>query len=167
MLSALEKMLFLKGVSFFQDMTVDQLKAVASVCEEELFVEDTIIFNEGDPGGTLYIVVSGKVSLEQSHKTSGKSVRIQLLDMRACFGEDTLFDNSPMATSAKAIQDTLTLQLRHEPLTLLMQQQLDIALQFLKVLSERIQTIDEQSADLSRRRSRQMHKVFDRLSDFS
>jgi hypothetical protein len=36
-------------------------------------------------------------------------------------------------------------------------------MQLIKVLSKRIQESDEQVADLARRRSRTMHKVFDKL----
>ena len=45
MLSTLEKLVFLKEVPFFQSMTVDQLKALAAVCEEEWFAEDTTYSN--------------------------------------------------------------------------------------------------------------------------
>ncbi len=40
MLSTIEKVIFLKEVPFFQNMTVDQLKALAAACEEQLFAED-------------------------------------------------------------------------------------------------------------------------------
>ncbi|MBN1562933.1 MAG: Crp/Fnr family transcriptional regulator [Anaerolineae bacterium] len=162
MLSVIEKMIFLKSVSFFREMTVNHLKTLASVCEEMLFPEETTILSEGDPGGTLYMIVSGRVSIEQTNAVR-QSLRLNLLESRGHFGEDTLFDNSPSPTSAITLQDTLTLQISHQPLALLMQQYPGIALHFLQTLSKRMQAIDEQIADLSRAHSRPMHKVYDKL----
>ena len=68
MLSAIEKVIFLKEVPFFQGMTVEQLRVLANVCEEESFPVEARLFNEGDPGGALYIVVSGRVGIEQEKR---------------------------------------------------------------------------------------------------
>jgi CRP-like cAMP-binding protein len=162
-LSAVEKIIFLKGVPFFEDMTVNQLKALATVTEEQFFPTDKTIFDEGDAGGILYVVVSGRVGIERKNRATGTSARLSTIEARGYFGEATLFDASPNFTTAIALQDTLTLRLRHEPLVALMQEYPDLSLQLIKVLSKRIQETDVQVADLSRRRSRTMHKLYDKL----
>jgi CRP-like cAMP-binding protein len=162
-LSAVEKVIFLKGVPFFQGMTVNQLKALSGATEEEFFSEDSAIFRQGDPGGTLYVVVSGKVGVERSNQAGTASSRVKDVDARGYFGETTLFDNSNCPTTALALRDTLCLKLRHEPFLALIQAYPDLSLQLIRVLSKQIQQTDEQVADLARRRSRTMHKVFDRL----
>ena len=43
-LSVLERIIFLKQVTFFQSMTIDQLKALASICEEEFIPKNITIF---------------------------------------------------------------------------------------------------------------------------
>ena len=68
MLSNIEKVILLKEVPFFQGMTVEQLRVLASVCEEEFFSAETRLFAEGDPGGSLYVVVSGRVGIEQEKR---------------------------------------------------------------------------------------------------
>jgi HEAT repeat protein len=163
MLSAIEKVIFLKGVPFFQGMTVNQLKALAAVTEEQFFVEDVAIFAQGDPGGSLYVVVNGKVGIERRNEAGTASARIKDVEVRGYFGETTLFDNSECITSALALKDTLCLRLDHDPLMALIQEYPDLSLQLIRVLSKRIQESDEVVADLSRRRSRTMHKVFDKL----
>ena len=65
LLSTIERILFLKEVPFFQGMTIEQLRVLATVCEEDMFAAEQHIFREGDPGGALYCVVSGRVVLEQ------------------------------------------------------------------------------------------------------
>lgn len=161
MLSTIEKIIFLKEVPFFQGMTIDQLRVLADVCEERLFEEDTTIYSAGDAGGILYVVVNGRVGLEQEKRTG--SARLATVDAYAYFGEQNLFDNSPRTTSAVAIQDTLTLQLRREPLIALARQHPDLSLELINVLSERLREANDRIAELTRSRPRELHKLFDRL----
>jgi len=65
-LTAVEKVIYLAEVPFFRGMTVEQLRILADVCEEEFTPAEARIFNEGDPGGVLYVVVSGRVGIEQT-----------------------------------------------------------------------------------------------------
>ena len=93
MLSAIEKVIFLKEVPFFQGMTVEQLRVLADVCEEEFFPAETRLFNEGDPGGILYVVVSGRVGIEQE-KRKGSFARLATVEAHAYLGEADFFDNN-------------------------------------------------------------------------
>lgn len=161
-LSAVEKIIFLKGVPFFQDMTIDQLTVLANVCEEKIFEEDVRIFNEGDPGGTLYVVVSGRVGIEQE-KRKGSFARLATIEAHSYFGETNLFDNSPQSVSAIALQDTLTLRLRREPLIALARQYPELSLKLINVLSQRLREANDRVADLTRTRPRELHKLFDQF----
>jgi hypothetical protein len=161
MLSTIEKIIFLKKVPFFEGMTIDQLKTLAGVCEEELFEEDTRIFSERDPGGTLYVVVSGKVAIEQEGKRKGSFARLATIDAHSYFGEMNLFDNSPRDTFAIAVQDTLTLRLRREPLIALARQYPELSLELINVLSQRLRDLNNQVVGLTRAKPRELHKLFD------
>lgn len=163
MLSPIEKLIFLKDVIFFQGLSMNQLKIVAAVCEEEFFPEGALIYEEGDPGGRLYILLNGQVSIERRNKAQGTVANLATLERGAYFGEASLFDNSPMQTAARATQDTLMLRLSHEPLTALIKQYPDLSLHLVIVLSQRLREADEQMAEVSRRRSRTMHKLYDKL----
>jgi HEAT repeat protein/ATP/ADP translocase len=160
MLSAIEKIIFLKEVPFFQSMTIDQLKVLASVCEEEVFEEDQHVFDSDDPGGAIYVVVNGRVGIEQE-KRAGSFARLATIQAHSYFGETNFFDNSPRSTSAIAIQDTLTLRLRREPLIALARQHPDMSLALINVLSERLREANDRIADLTRSRPRQLNKLFD------
>ena len=163
MLSSIEKIIFLKKVPFFQDMTIEQLKSLAALCEEEIFEEDQRIFNQGDPGGALYMVVSGKVGIEQEAKRKGSFIRLASLGANTYFGEMTLFDNSARSAAAVALQDTLTLSLRHEPLVALARQNSELSLKLINVLSQRLRDANQQVAALTRAKPRALHKLYDAL----
>jgi CRP/FNR family transcriptional regulator len=163
MLSAIEKVIFLKEVPFFQGMTVEQLRVLANVCEVEYFPAETRLFNEGDPGGVLYVVVSGRVGIEQE-KRHGSFARLATIEAGSYLGEADLFDNNVRTSSAIAIQDTLALRLRREPLIALARQHPDLSLELINVLGARLRQANERIAELTRTHPRQLHKLFDRLT---
>ncbi len=164
MLSTIEKVIFLKEVPFFQGMTVDQLKALANVCEEAFFSEDTRIYQPGDAGGVLYVVVDGRVGIEQEKRT-GSSARLATIDAHSYFGEMNLFDNSPRSTVAVALKDTQTLRLRREPLVALARQNPDLSLALINVLSQRLRETSDRVAELTRTRPRELHKLYDQFEN--
>jgi CRP/FNR family cyclic AMP-dependent transcriptional regulator len=162
MLSTIDRIIFLKEVPFFQDMTIDQLRVLANVCEEQMFDKDTRIFNNGDPGGTLYVVVNGRVGIEQEKRT-GSFARLANVEAYSYFGEANFFDNSPCSTSAVAIQDTLTLKLHREPLIALARQNPDLSLELINVLSQRLREVNDRLADMTRSKPRALHQLYDQF----
>ena len=161
MLSTIEKIIFLKEVPFFRGMTIDQLRVLADICDEERFEEDAYIFQEDDPGGVLYVVVDGRVAIEREGKRKGSSTRLATINSYSYFGEMTLFDNGPRTASAVALRDTLILSLRRDPLVTLARQQPDLSIELIQVLSERLREANQQIATLSPSRPRELHKLFD------
>jgi len=165
MLSNIEKVILLKEVPFFQGMTVEQLRVLASVCEEEFFSAETRLFTEGDPGGSLYVVVSGRVGIEQE-KRKGFFARLATVEALYYFGETDFFDNNYRTTTAIAIQDTLTLRLRREPLIALARQYPDLSLELINVLSVRLRQANERIAELTRVLPQKLHELYDNTADF-
>ena len=161
MLSTIEKIIFLKEVPFFYGMTIEQLKVLATVCEEDFFAKETRVFEAGEPGGMLYIIISGRIGIEQE-KRKGSFARVATVEAHSYFGESDLFDNSPRSASAIALQDTLALRLRREPLIALSRQHPDLSLELINVLSQRLREANDRIADLTRTRPRALHNLFDK-----
>jgi CRP-like cAMP-binding protein len=162
MLSTIDRIIFLKEVPFFKDMTINQLKVLASVCEEKFFGKDTDIFRKGDSGGVLYIVVNGRVGVE-FEKRPGSFVRLADVNAYSYFGEANFFDNSQRTISAMAVRDTLVLQLRREPLIELARQNPNLALGLIAVLSQRLRDDNDRVADLTRAQPRALNKLYDQF----
>jgi CRP-like cAMP-binding protein len=135
---------------------------LATICEEEFFEEDQRIFNQGDAGGALYVIVSGKVGIEQEKRT-GVFARLTTLGWHSYFGEMSLFDNAPRSAAAVAIQDTLTLKIRREPLIALARQYPDLSLELINVLSERLRDAYNRISELTKIRPRELQKLYDNL----
>ena len=163
MLSAIEKIIFLKQVALFRNLTLDHLKVLSTICEEEAFADGQIICEEGEPGGTLYVIVMGKVAIERSGRRKGVKTRVAVLEANACIGEMTLFDNSSRTATAVAIQNTLTISLRREPLLALTRQYPDLLLDLINILSQRLRETSSQVAKHTRSQPRELHRLFDEL----
>ena len=163
MLSAIEKVIFLKEVPFFRGMTVEQLRVLANVSDEEFFLAGARLFNEGDPGGVLYVVVSGRAGIEQQ-KRPGSLARLATVEAGSYLGETDFFDDNLRTNSAIAIEDTRTLRLRREPLIALACQHPDLSLELINVLGVRLREANDRIADLTRTHPRELHKLFDQLA---
>jgi len=192
MLSNIERIIFLKGVPFFQGMTIEHLKVIASICEEVFFPQGSRIFDAGDPGGVMYVVVSGRVAIERAatgraatgraaggrapdaqgsddierpdrEQPTGSTVRLATIEPRAYFGEMSLFDRSPRSAMARAIQDTIALSMRREPLVALARQQPDLSLELIHVLSQRLRAANDRIAELTRAKPREIHDLYDKI----
>jgi CRP/FNR family transcriptional regulator, cyclic AMP receptor protein len=164
-LSVGERIEYLKQVTFFQGMTIDQLKELASICEEEFIPKDTSVFKEGEPGGVLYIVVHGRVAIEREGEYKNSVVRLATMDTCSSFGEMSLFDDSLRSTNALTIEDTTFLTLRVESVVALMRQYPDMLLELIKILSQRIRDANEEITRLTRSKPRQLHQLYDKLEN--
>jgi CRP/FNR family transcriptional regulator len=162
MLSIIDRIIFLKEVPFFQGMTIDQLKILASLCEEKFFEKNTSIFKNGDPGGVLYVVVNGRVGIEQE-KRAGSFARLADVNAYSYFGEAEFFDNSPRSTSAVSARDTLLLQLRREPVIELIRQNPNLALDLIHALSERLRANNLRVTELTRSQPDKLDKLFNKF----
>lgn len=160
-ISDVERIIFLKHVDFFQGVTINQLRKVANICQEVWFEAEDVIFNEGDIGGELFVIIEGRVGIEQTQE-DGKSARLSTLSSEASFGEDTLFDESRHTTGAIALARTLTLKLDNEAFTGLVQSYPEMTMDIIRVLSQQVRQIDQRITSMTRQDS-QTENLFDKL----
>ena len=60
-LSIMERILFLKRVPLFSNLPPAELKQVATIADEHVFVDGEVIAEQNEPGDELYVIVSGNV----------------------------------------------------------------------------------------------------------
>lgn len=162
-LSAVERAIFLKQVPFFDGMTVDQLRTLAGIVEEQYYDQGETIYAEGDPGDTLYVLVGGRVGIERSPKR-GRVQRLETLTSRQYFGERTIFDGAPQENRAVAVDAVHLLAIRREPLLALIRRAPDLSLSLVTVLSQRLRDADAKLAARTRTKPDQVMKLYDKLS---
>ncbi len=104
-LTIIEKIIFLKSVDIFEHATVEQLGHIAGLTEEVNFESGKTIYKEGEPGDTLYVILSGRVLIERNGST------IRELTEKEAFGTLEVLDFHPRAATAKAVDRVRALKL--------------------------------------------------------
>ncbi len=105
----LDRIQFLKTVPFFDQLSNRQLKSVSDIMFERTYDIDESIFEEGQPGAALFLILDGKIAIEICRETS--TTRLAVLDRGAFFGEMALLDETPRSATARALKRTQTLAL--------------------------------------------------------
>jgi CRP/FNR family transcriptional regulator, cyclic AMP receptor protein len=105
----LDRIQFLKTVPFFDRLSNRQLKSVSDIMFERKYDANESIFEEGQPGAALFLLLDGKVAVEIVRETS--TTRLAVLEKGAFFGEMALLDDTPRSATARALERTRTLAL--------------------------------------------------------
>ena len=105
MLSVVERVLILKSAPLFGETPDNVLADVAGLVEEVSFEKDQVIFNKGERGDSLYIIVSGGVQVWDGGRL------LNQLGEGDVFGELALLDPEPRAATVKAAESSRLLRL--------------------------------------------------------
>ena len=132
MLSKIEKVLTLKQVDVFQQAPDDVLADVAALLEEIEVAAGETIFRKGDLGDSLYIVITGKLRVDDGDHL------LNYLDESDVFGEMALLDAEPRVASVTAVEPTHLLRLDQAPFYELIVDRPEVAIGLIRVLTRRL-----------------------------
>ena len=135
MLLTIEKVLVLKSVSIFSEIPDDVLAIVANALKEADFSTGEVVFEEGDIGSCMYIIVEGKVRIHDEERT------IAELGPREVFGDMAVLDAEPRSASATAEEDSKLLQLGQDVFYELMSDHVAIVRGVSRLLSQRLREL--------------------------
>ena len=137
-----DRLILLKKSPIFSLVMTDDLRVVAQAMEKQEYFAGDCIFEIGDQGDHLYIIVSGKVGISLESKSSDKSY-IATLSSGDCFGEMNLLDDLPRSATAEVIEDTALLSLEKTRLRGLIQSYPDMSVGMLRSLSLRLRDANQ------------------------
>jgi CRP/FNR family cyclic AMP-dependent transcriptional regulator len=126
----------------FGDLEERELGAVAQVAVPRTWEHGEVIFREGDPGDTCYLIRSGAVMLTREHQ-DGRTIALSELRAGDMFGELALFRHEVRSATAEAAEDTTAIALLGPDMERLIRRNPDIALKLLAVLSERVRRTND------------------------
>ena len=106
-----------------------------------------VVFNEGEPGDSLYIVLSGKIKLGR-RAADGRQNLVAVMGPSDMFGELSLFDPGPRTATATAVTDARLARLPKQALRPWLTNRPEIAEQLLRVLARRLRRTNAMLADL-------------------
>lgn len=162
-LTLIEKVIFLKEVPFFTELPFREISILAGISEEVSYPAEHKIFSEGDTTKSLYLIVKGRVSVQQKQARTGSIVRLATLGAKNYFAETSLFDGAPHQADIMTIEPVDILLIRQSTLFTLVRRRPDLGLSLLKSLSQRLRETYAQIAQSERAKPQKLVSLFDKL----
>lgn len=92
----------------FKGVKSADLEAMVQVMKEQTFPKGTILFKKGDPGDSMYVILSGRLRV-YSHDEDGHEFTLAYVRPGRAFGEFSMVDEQPRSASALAEEDLTVL----------------------------------------------------------
>jgi len=131
----------LANIPLFESLTPEDLDALARRMEQIDYPENSVIFNQGDEGSSLFLIEEGAVDI--SYGEGRGRVVLATLFPSQYFGELSLFDGAPRSATATAVKRSLLLRLDREHLVDFVNKNPAAALRIIAEMSERLRQTNE------------------------
>ncbi|UCF66916.1 MAG: cyclic nucleotide-binding domain-containing protein [Acidobacteriota bacterium] len=145
-MTLVERALALRSVDAFRAVTVDQLSHVATVSREQQLAAGSVLFREGDPPGDLFVILDGRVRLEQNGAV------VAVAHAGEALGTWSLFDEHRRRATAVADEDAHLLVLDRQEFYDVLSEHIDIVKSLVQDLVERLLSVAGVANDRERSR---------------
>jgi sigma-B regulation protein RsbU (phosphoserine phosphatase) len=142
MLSTKQKTEVLRHVRLFSETSDAKLTQIASLFSDNEFKAGETIFEVGDRGRTLFVVVNGRLRVHNQNRT------LNYLGEHEVFGEMAVIDPVPRLATVTVVEDSRVLGLSHEAFTDLAKNNPEIAYRAIQILSDRLRSRVDDLNDL-------------------
>jgi len=144
-----QKIVMLKNIPIFHQLTRHELLEVDQLLHERVYEKDEIIFEAGDPGHGIFIIVSGRLRVQACPEL----LKTTLLDFGPgeLMGELSLFDEAERMATVVALERTVTVALFQAEFSALLQKNKNIGV---KVLVEIARILSRRARQLLQRELR-------------
>ncbi len=102
------RLLMLKSVVLFKDLSMRELAMVDGLLHERHYLADEVIFDEGEEGQGLFVLLQGRVKIS---RVGSDPIRPLEFGAGSFFGEVALLDQSVRTAQARALEDSLIVAL--------------------------------------------------------
>lgn len=130
----------LRKVPMFAGLSDDDLLDIVGVSANLHWHSDGMVFEAGEPGDALYIVLSGKVRIYTTR--DGDEVEVATIGPGDFFGELSLMRKEPHSKSARAVGDADLMAIPNESFTSLLQSDERLRAAVERVMAERLSASD-------------------------
>jgi CRP/FNR family transcriptional regulator len=131
----------------FEALDEEGTKALRAGIHDATLARGDRLFDEGDAGDRLYVILEGKIKLTRT-APDGRENLLSVLGPGEMFGELSLFDPRPRTASAVAVTDAHLAALGHDYLRKWLTGRPDVAMHLLRALAQRLRRANDVMADL-------------------
>jgi len=104
------------------------------------------LFERGDPGGTMYVVLSGRIEISMLTE-AGRKVSLNLIGPGNCFGEISMLDNRDRTASAVAAEDVELQPITRATFFAGIKRCPDLAITLMEILCQRVRWVSDSVED--------------------
>ncbi|HSK86860.1 MAG TPA: HEAT repeat domain-containing protein [Anaerolineales bacterium] len=134
--SMLERILLLREIPIFADLSPEDLKLVAEIAREEWYPRDTDIFHQGEEGDMMFVIVEGRLRVLRS--MNGVEQELAQRGPGEFFGEMAIIESAPRSATLCALTDVRVLSIDGEMFKGILHERPDVAFAVLRSLSRRL-----------------------------
>ncbi|HEX9701992.1 MAG TPA: cyclic nucleotide-binding domain-containing protein [Rhodospirillales bacterium] len=109
--------------------------------KKSFFKEGDIVFKEGDPGDTAYIVESGAVGIFKT--LGGEEIRLAVIKPGELFGEMAIIDGSKRMARAMALQDCVVVNIPRAGFDSMLAKQPPFVKTLIQILADNLRNVHE------------------------
>jgi len=118
------------------------MEVISKIIFINTYAKGEVIFQEGEKGDSLYIVLKGQVKV-CLYDEDGREYILAAIGKDGFFGELALIDELPRSANVITLEDSELLIIRRNDFTRLLMENPTITIAILKVLSRRLREADE------------------------
>lgn len=139
----LNRVVYLKKVPFFADLSLEELGLIADVAEERSFEDGAYLLERGKVNDALYVVIEGNVELT-SVSAAGWEGTLGVLAAGEVCGATSALDESPSTVTAQAFfGEVRALALRRSDINRLVRLYPEIGIGLLRASLARVRLLEE------------------------
>jgi CRP-like cAMP-binding protein len=126
----------LRSMDLFEELPDTDLAKIARLLKEQKFNENEVIFNQGDTGDALYIVLHGRIRIATTDQGGHERV-LAFYGPGEFFGDMAVLTGEPRSATASASTPARLLQLRKDDFDLLVATNVAVMRGMMRVMVER------------------------------
>ena len=142
-LSTLERVLLLREVSMFSRLSPEDLEQIAEVAQEQLYSARALICREGQPGSTLFIIVTGAVEVLKGMDKTESVIAVR--GPGDFVGEMAILESTPRSATLRAREDVRVLVIEGEAFKAILRDRPEVAISVLQHMSTRVRQLSQQA----------------------
>ncbi|MFQ3620748.1 MAG: HD domain-containing phosphohydrolase [Spirochaetales bacterium] len=135
----------LDKTELFSGLTQDSITKIAGHLKKIKFEKGTVICREGDPGDSMFVILSGQVAVVRNMGWGER--QISRMGPHEIFGEMSLITNEVRSATVKALEPTECLELDHASFDALLDTDPVFAQRIAKVMTKRLSSLTQKTSD--------------------
>ena len=143
-LSLMDRILFLKRVPLFVNLSPTDLKQLASVASEEFFPDGEVIAYQGEQGDAMFVIVSGEVRV--CREKNGQETEVARRIPGDYVGEMSIINREPRNATLIASGDVHALSIDKKMFEGLIRERPEASLFIIQVLSNRLKELMDKNS---------------------